>query len=397
MSRRVPFLGAALAGALAAVSSAQTMDQLYQMPAESIETRWYTFENQNAEKGAGGQARFGRKGAPSTRIPDGEKLVLADVQGSGTVRRIWMTLYDHSSPTALRGLKIEVYWDGAATPAVQAPVGDFFCHGPGHTVPFWNACFSSPEGRSFNCTVPMPFRKSARIVLVNESGKTNGVYYEVDCTLGDRHGDDALYFHSYWRRENPTEVRRDMTILPKVNGRGRFLGANLGVRLTPGCTNFWWGEGEVKIYLDGDTEYPTLCGTGTEDYIGTGYGQGLFSHPYQGCHYVSPGKDVYGFYRMHVPDPVYFHMDIRVTIQVMGGPSYQKMLDSLAANPDLKFMKAGAGGEYYTLEELHKEPERAEVMERVDDHCATAYWYMDQPENGLPPLAPFAERIKDVP
>src|SRR5262249_55481890 len=158
-----------------------------------------------------------------------------------------------------------------ATPAVRAPVGDFFCHGPGHTASFWNACFSSPEGRSFNCTVPMPFRTSARIMLVNESGKDNGAYYEVDCTQGDRHDENTLYFHSYWRRENYTTLRQDMAILPRVQGRGRFLGCNIGARLHPSCTHFWWGEGEVKVYLDGDEEYPTLCGTGTEDYAGSGY------------------------------------------------------------------------------------------------------------------------------
>jgi hypothetical protein len=243
----------------------------------------------------------------------------------------------------------------------------------------------------------MPFKKSAKIVVINESGKDNGIYYDVAATLGDPHGDDMLYFHSYWRRENMTALRQDMTILPSVQGRGRFLGCNLGVRLHPGMTNFWWGEGEVKAYIDGDAEFPTLCGTGTEDYIGSGYGQGLFSNRYQGNQFVGKQSSAYGFYRFHIPDPLYFHKDIRVTIQVMGGPSYEQMLESLKKDPSLKFMKAGDGKEYYTREELEKEPKRAEVMERIDDHCATAYWYMDKPENGLRPIAPPAERIKDLP
>jgi len=369
---------------------------LYQMPAAPLQTRWYTFENPQGVKGGAGKARFGRKGAPATEIPKGQSLVLADVQGSGTIRRIWMTLWNREA-TALRGLKIEAYWDGAKTPAVQAPLGDFFCHSLGHMTTFENACFSSPEGRSFNCYVPMPFRSAARIVLVNESDQDNGVYYEVDCTLGDRHDANALYFHAYWRRENYTTPRRDMTILPRVEGRGRFLGAHLGVRLHPSCTNFWWGEGEVKAYLDGDEEFPTLCGTGTEDYIGSGYGQGLFHNAYQGNVYVSEKKDAYGFYRFHVPDPVYFHKDVRVTIQVMGGPSYRQMLEAMDKDPSLRFMKAGDGAEYYSREELVANPDRAEVMERIDDHCATAYWYMDKPENGLPPIAPAAERLRDLP
>jgi len=369
---------------------------LYQMPATALQSRWYTFENPQGIKGGGGTARLGRKGAPCTAIPAGERLVLADVQGSGTIRRIWMTLWNRNAK-ALRGLKIEMYWDGARTPAVQAPLGDFFCQSLGQMAAFENACFSSPEGRSFNCFVPMPFRKSARILLINESDQDNGVYYEVDCTLGDRHDENTLYFHAYWRRENYTTLRQDMTILPRVEGRGRFLGCHLGVRLHPACTGFWWGEGEVKVYLDGDQEYPTLCGTGTEDYIGSGYGQGLFYHLYQGNQFVSASKDAYGFYRLHIPDPVYFQRDIRVTIQVMGGPSYAQMLAAMDKDPTLRFMKAGDGSEYYTRQELEKDPNRAEVMERIDDHCATTYWYMDQPESGLPPIAEVAKRLEDLP
>ncbi len=375
---------------------ASPQDGLYQMPAEPVQTRWYTFENPQGLKGQGGKERFGRKGAPCTPLKAGRSLVLADVQGSGTIRRIWMTLWDRS-PKALRGIRIEAHWDGSATPAVQAPLGDFFCQSMGHMSAFENACFSSPEGRSFNCFVPMPFQRSARLVLVNDSDLNNGVYYEVDCTVGERHGPQMLYFHTYWRRENPTTLRQDMTILPRVEGRGRFLGCHLGVRLHPGFTNFWWGEGEVKAYIDGDDAWPTLCGTGTEDYVGTGYGQGVFDHAWQGNPFVSEKRDAYGFYRFHIPDPVYFHKDIRVTIQVMGGPTYAQMLESLDKDPTLRFMKAGDGTEYYTREELEARPQRAEVMERVDDHCATAYWYMDRPENGLPPMTGVAERLADLP
>ncbi len=369
---------------------------VYHMPAESMETRWYTFENPDGLKGKAGQARFGRKGAPATGIPAGKSLVLADIQGSGTIRRIWATLFART-PEALRGLKLEMYWDGAKTPAVRAPFGDFFCQSLGHMVTFENACFYSPEGRSFNCVVPMPFRKAAKIVLVNESGANNGIYYEVDATLGDKHDESTLYFHSYWRRENPTTLRQDMTILPHIEGRGRFLGCNLGVRQNQCCTNFWWGEGEVKVYLDGDQEFPTLCGTGTEDYIGDGYGQSYFHCLYSGNPYVSPSKNAYGFYRLHIPDPIWFHKDIRVTIQDMGGPGYRAMLDSMDRNPGLRFLKAGDGKEYYSREELAAHPNSSNVMERTDDYCATAYWYMERPEDSLPALAPAAERMQDLP
>jgi len=377
-------------------SHAQSPATWYEMPQATAETRWFTFENPLGEKGQAAKSRFGRKGAPATPISAGKSLVLADIQGPGTIRRIWATLFNRN-PQALRGLKIEMYWDGAKTPAVQAPFGDFFCHSLGHMVTFENACFYSPEGRSFNCVIPMPFHKSAKIVLVNESGANNGIYYEVDATTGDKHDKDALYFHSYWRRENPTALRQDMTILPRIEGRGRFLGCNLGIRQNPCCTNFWFGEGEVKVYLDGDTEFPTLCGTGTEDYIGDGYGQGNFSCRYSGNQYVSPDKAAYGFYRLHIPDPVWFHKDIRATIQVMGGPSYRAMLDAMDKNPTLKFMKAGDGKSFYTREELEANPRRADVMERTDDYCATAYWYQAAPENHLPPLAPAPDRMKDLP
>ncbi len=378
-----------------------TQSPIYQMPNTPVETRWYTYENPQGEKGGAGKANHGRKGAPAVGIKAGETLVLADIKGSGTIRRMWATLWGRG-PEALRGLKIEMYWDGAKTPAVQAPFGDFFCQSQGKMTAFENACFSSPEGRSFNCVVPMPFKKSAKILLINESGQDNGIYYEVDATLGDKHDANALYFHSYWRRENPTTLRQDMTILPHVIGKGRFLGCNLSVRQNPSTPNFWWGEGEVKCYIDGDKDLPTLCGTGTEDYIGTGFGQGLYSNAYQGNQYVAETghghsmMDAYGFYRFHIPDPVYFQKEIRVTIQVMGGPSYKAMLDALDKDLTLKLMKAGDGTQWYTREELEANPGRAEVMERVDDHTATAYWYMDKPENGLPPIAPFSERIKDV-
>jgi hypothetical protein len=382
-------------GSLSTQSTLLNDDNLYKMPDDKLKSRWYTCENAEGFKSGGGKSGYGRKGAPCVAIPAGKSLVIADIKESGTIRRIWMTLWNRNE-VALRGMKIEIYWDGAAKPAVQAPLGDFFCQSMGKMVAFENAFFSSPQGTSFNCIIPMPFRKNAKIVLINESNVNNGVYYEVDATLGDKHDKQTLYFHSYWRRENPTTLRQDMTILPEINGKGRFLGCNIGVRQNPCCTNFWWGEGEVKVYLDGDTEYPTLCGTGTEDYIGSGYGQKLYNHLYQGDQYISEKKDVYGFYRLHVPDPIYFYKDIRVTIQVMGGPGYMSMLESMDKNPGLRFMKAGDGTQYYTREELEANPRSSNVIERIDDYCATSYWYFDKPENDLPPIADVSERMKDI-
>lgn len=402
MKRFLPLLAFILIATAANEGSAQSntnavpVGSIYQMPSSDVQTRWYTFENQKGEKGKGGQANFGRKGAPATAIPAGDTLVLADIHESGTIRRIWMTLYKFDQE-ALRSFKIEIYWDGAKTPAVQAPLGDFFCMPMGEPVAFENAFFSSPEGKSVNCLAPMPFKKGAKILLINDSDRDNGSYYEVDVTLGDVHDDNMLYFHSYWRRENPTTLRQDYTILPKIEGKGRFIGCNIGVKSDYRCTNFWWGEGEVKIYLDGDNDYPTLCGTGAEDYIGCGYGMGKFSYQYFGNNFVSQDKDAYGFYRLHIPDPVYFYKDIRATIQVMGGPGYPAMLESMNKYPGLKFMKAGNGTQYYTKEELEAHPEWSNVMERSDDYSSTAYWYMNKPENNLPPIQGRAERLADLP
>ncbi|HTH82837.1 MAG TPA: glycoside hydrolase family 172 protein [Mucilaginibacter sp.] len=366
------------------------------MPDSSVKTRWYTYENVNGVENGGGKANFGRKGAPLVFIPAGKSLVIADIKQSGTIRRIWMTLIGKMNYMQLRGMKIEMYWDDAKKPAVQAPLGDFFCQSLGQMVAFQNAFFSSPQASSLNCTIPMPFRKNAKIVLVNESNTSIPVYYEVDATLGDKHDDKTLYFHAYWRRENPVTIRKDFTILPKIEGKGRFLGCNLGMIQDSCCTMFWWGEGEVKIYLDGDREYPTLVGTGTEDYIGSGYGQALFNHQYQGDQFISQTKNAYGFYRLHVPDPVYFHKDIRVTIQDMGGPGWQSMVEAINKNPGMKFMKSGNGEGYYNKEELEAKKRIDGKVERTDDLCATAYWYMAQPENELPPIAGIGERIKGL-
>jgi len=143
--------------------------------------------------------------------------VLADIKGSGTIGRMWRVMWKPYNE-GLRGMKIEMYWDDAKKPAVQAPFGDFFCQSHAKLSAFENACFSSPEGRSFNCFIPMPFRKNARIVVTNESDQDNYLFYEINCTLGDKHDDNMLYFHSFWRRENFTKLREDMTILPKISG-----------------------------------------------------------------------------------------------------------------------------------------------------------------------------------
>jgi len=197
--------------------------ELYRFP-EGTQTRWQSFENRSGEKGKAGMENRGAKGHAMDAIPAGRTLTLLDARGSGVVRRMWITVSDRS-PMMLRSLKIEAFWDGAGTPAVSAPFGDFFGVGLGRRVPFENEFFSDPEGRSFHCIIPMPFRRSARITVTNESDRDLPmIFYDVDYTLSPRADRDALYFHCYWNRENPTLLERDFQILPKVTGKGRFLG-----------------------------------------------------------------------------------------------------------------------------------------------------------------------------
>jgi len=374
-------------------------EQLYQKPKNAV-TRWSSFENLSGVKGRGGITNRGAKGAAFDRLKPGESRVLLDVEGSGTITRMWFTISDRSAER-LRQLRLEMFWDGAETPAVSVPFGDFFGAILGRPVAFESELFSNPEGRSFNCYIPMPFRKSAKVVITNESDeRLRLLFFDINYVLGIKHSRDTLYFHAYWRRERPTQLGEDFTILPRVSGSGRFLGAHIGV-IADKKNLGWWGEGEVKMYLDGDTALPTIVGTGTEDYIGTGWGQGTFSNRFQGSLVVDNAKGLYAFYRYHVPDPVYFGQDIRVTLQQMGGSSKENILKMLKDGVPIIPVSVSMLNDFICL--LDADPpvdlEKDDLPKdawtnyyRQDDVCAVAYFYLDRPENGLPPLAPVAER-----
>jgi hypothetical protein len=365
----------------AQASFAQT---IYEMPPESVESRWASGENPTGEKGRGGQANGGRKGAPTVAIKAGESRVLAEATGrSGTVRRIWMTFPDRS-PRMLRSLRIDMYWDGAKTPAVSAPLGDFFGIGLGQTTVFQSALFSNPEGRSFNSVVQMPFKTGMKIVLTNESdANLDELFYDVNYTLGDRHNANMLYFHAHYRRENPTRLQQDYELLPRIAGRGRYLGTNIGVIVNgQSYYNTWWGEGEIKIYLDGDRELPTLVGTGTEDYVGTAWGQGQFAHLYQGSPVADEKTMRWCFYRYHIPDPIYFNKDIRVTMQQIGYLAPHSR-EALLKN-NRRLYRAGPG-------QVEMDMKQDGKFERTDDWSSCTYFYLNAPENKLPPLDPVGE------
>ncbi len=372
---------------------------------EGVETRWASFENPGADKGVGGRENQGAKGHPAERLLAGDQATLLDVTGPGIVDRMWITISDRS-PQMLRSLRIEMYWDGADQPAVSAPFGDFFGVSLGRTAAFENALFSNPEGRSFNCAIPMPFRTGARIVVRNESpDDLPMLFYDVNLRRVSGWGDEVLYFHAFWHRDPETTLKVDHEILPRVEGRGRYLGANLGVMADPAYEGSWWGEGEVKVYLDGDGDLPTLVGTGTEDYVGAGWGQGAYAHRFQGCLIADTESDHWAFYRYHIPDPVYFASDCRVTIQQIGGNQKPVVIG---------LMKKGAPLVPITIHEedtLHLLLERDPVPEltdpdlpdgwtnfyRSDDVSSIAYFYLDRPVSGLPALQPVAERVAGLP
>ncbi|WP_340110705.1 glycoside hydrolase family 172 protein [Maribellus mangrovi] len=384
-------------------TSSAHAQEWYNMP-EKVETKWSSFENLNGVKGEGARENNGAKGYPSDQIKAGETVTLLHVEGAGIVQRIWLTINDRS-PEMLRSLKLDMYWDGADKPAVSAPLGDFFGVGLGRRIAFENELFADPEGRSFNCFIPMPFRTGAKITLTNESGKNlNSLFFDVNFTQQTEQDDNVFYFHTYWNRQNPTTLGKDFEILPKLSGRGRFLGVNMGVKTDPVYEESWFGEGEVKIYLDGDTDFPTLAGTGTEDYIGTAWGQGTFCNRYQGSLIADTEKGEFVFYRYHIPDPVYFHEDIKVTIQQIGGWPKKQVLELMENGAKLKPVTISAGPENFVklLEmpgvNLDDEslPDGWTNFYREDDVSSTAYFYLDKPVSELPDLAPVEQRTEDM-
>lgn len=385
------------------VVSAEHGEELYQFQ-KGVQTRWQSFENPTGEKGKAGMENRGAKGHAMDVIPAGESKTLLDVRGCGIVRRMWITISDRS-PEMLRSLKIEAYWDDAKTPAVSAPFGDFFCVGLGIRVPFENVFFSDPEGRSFNCNIPMPFKKSAKIIVTNESKKELPmIFYDVNYTLSDKLDRNTMYFHCFWNRENRTKLEKDFEILPTVSGRGRFLGMNVGAIANPVYQGTWWGEGEVKIFMDGDAEFPTLCGTGTEDYIGSAWGQGKYANRYQGCPVADKKNDKWCFYRFHVPDPVYFNSSCRVVLPQIGGADKAKVIELMKEKFPMKPISVHKAPVFIKLLEMDPVPDLSDPKlpdgwvnyYREDDMSATAYFYLDRPENGLPPIAPVEKRTADL-
>ena len=277
-----------------------------------------------ADVGAGARAaaELGRgwKVSPSLRVESGETLVLADFDGEGCVNSMWMTLTGNWRHCILR-----IYWDGQDVPSVECPAGHFFCAGWNKFAQVSALTVNVNPGKAFACYWEMPFRKNFRMTLENINKYPIQIYYQLNLTL-TAVPENAAYFHCQFRRENPVKYAVPYTILDGVSGRGMYVGTYMALSPKSGA---WWGEGEVKFYIDGE-EYPTVASTGLEDYFCGAYdfmvdkAYRTFTTPYCGMPQVILPDGRYesetkiGLYRFHVTDPVIFRKSLTVTAQDLG-------------------------------------------------------------------------------
>jgi hypothetical protein len=362
-----------------------------------LDSRAATFENPTGDRGAGGAAHGGRKGSPSRRVRAGERVVLADLDGPGVVRHVWMT-FPPGPPEQMRAMVLEVFHDGVDGPSVSVPCLDLFGLPHGRPVAYASALSAANEGRGFNSWVPMPFRGRMRIEFVNGSSRSTTLYYQVDYTLQPELDEALGCLHVAFRRENPTTMGRDMIIGDGLRGPGRFLGCVLGVRVLD--QGAWYGEGEVKVYRDGDDARPTICGTGLEDYVGSAWGMGPHAAPHGGAPLVVgpgggaglPGDDpeFVGFYRWHLADPIMFRTDLRVTIQQIGAAFFGAGAEAELAAYEQSHPVAGDGWHRHLAPGLLAWA----IAERVDDYCATSFIYCQEPQAVTP--VDVAEAVADI-
>lgn len=330
-------------------------------------TRSISPENFTGEKGKGGMAKLGEgaashearelgqgwKVSPYINIEPGQTFTLAEIEGPGSIQHIWMT------PTGTwRFYIFRIYWDDEKEPSVEVPVGDFFGMGWGEYAHLNSLAMCVNPGRAFNSYWQMPFRKKCKITMENIDVKPTRLYYQIDYVLADV-PKDAAYFHAQFRRPRPDRDKEAYTIVDGIKGKGQFVGTYLAWQVN---NNGWWGEGEIKFFMDGDKQFPTICGTGAEDYFCGSYNFDVagqyteFSTPYAGLHQVIRPDGTYkantrfGLYRWHITDPIRFDKDLKVTIQDLGWRSE---------------------GRY---------------LKQESDIASVAYWYQMEPHNPFPPL-----------
>jgi hypothetical protein len=350
-----------------------------------VSSRSINAENPTGEPGAAASAASnlgpGRKGSAYLPLSAGGSLTLADITGPGVIRHIWITVPDRtdSGPFVLRDLVLRMYWDDETEPSVEAPLGDFFCNGfAARALVTSEPIVVAPTG-GMNSYIPMPFCRRARIVLDSDHGQTiDHIFFQVDYTVGDDVPEGTPYFHAQWRRSNATTaLGEDHVILDGVTGSGRYLGTYIGLA---SLSRYWWGEGEVKFFIDGDTDLPTVCSTGLEDYAGGAWAFQdelrhdpepvpiTFSAPYfgypffstrdqtSGATFIQSVAPMHAVYRWHLPDPIWFEHDLRVTVQQIG--VWDKGL-----------------------------------FERSDDIFSVAYWYQTEPHVAFPTITEANQRV----
>ena len=346
------------------------------------ETRSASFENPTAARSGGGTAFGGRKGAPNRVLRPGDRVVLAELEGPGRLTHLWMTvapLADAPLPPVLRAQVLEAFYDGLAEPSVSVPACDYFGAVHGVPAPYASAVTVANEGRGWASRAPMPFADALRLEYENASAVPVILYYQADFLIGAV-PDGTGFLHSSFRRENPTTLGEDFTIVDGLDGRGRLFGWTGGVRTLD--DKRWWGEGEVKLYLDGETQ-PTICGTGTEDHLDSAWGLGEFAAPESGAPLVvgdgSGSRDhhrLISFYRWHLSDPVLFDQSLRVTVQQIGAALFG--LGSEGEYEAFKQQVTPAGMGW--LEGVVPGQHAFGLYERADDWCATSFVYCAQPQ-----------------
>ncbi len=330
-----------------------------------VETRSMSAENPDGAKGGGAKADPGGEGAarelgrgwkvrPCITLPAQSTTSLAEIDGPGVIQHIWMTV----DSVAYRDCILRMFWDGEDSPSVEVPLGDFFCNGHGLRCNINSLPVAVNPSGGFNCYWPMPFNERARITIESQHLEDiEGFFYQITYALGNI-ADNAAYFHAQWRRSMTTRELPEHTIVDGVKGEGQYVGTYLAwTQFSDG----WWGEGEVKFYIDGDQGYPTICGTGTEDYFGGawGFGDETYSTSFLGypLYHREEGKvPKHGLYRWHIMDPIRFDEDLRVTVQALGWW------------PDAVY-----------------EP-------LTDDICSVAYWYQHEPHALFPQLPARRQR-----
>ncbi|OOB91418.1 glycoside hydrolase family 172 protein [Rathayibacter sp. VKM Ac-2630] len=349
----------------------------------AVQSRAITAENPTGARGAGGHESSalgpGRKGRAFLPLRSGGTLTLADIDGPGVIRHIWITVPDSTpeAPFVLRDLVLRAYWDDSDEPAIEVPLGDFFCNGFGARSVVTSAPIVVAPTGGMNSYFAMPFRSHARLTLESQhAGGIEAVFFQIDYTLGDDLAEDVGYLHAQWRRTRSPQKGEDHVIVDGIRGAGTYVGTY--VALTA-LGRYWWGEGEVKFYLDGDDDLPTICGTGLEDYAGGAwafqdrltnevepevftYSAPYFGYPQRQTNdtsrrspYATSMPTTHGLYRWHLLDPIHFSQELCATLQQIGHDGTR-------------------------------------LFERTDDICTTAYWYQSTPAAPFPPLPAQADR-----